>query len=320
MNPGKDLLLYLYWVPFRKVARRLPPAILYWISSVLGGFLFLVARNKRQRLEREWIRLFSDNCAPEISPTIIKKSFNILMGNQLEILCYDCLSAENISQYIDCEGLHHLDQARKRGNGAILLFAHFGANQMVMPAIGYRGYSMSQLSAPATVWTEVMPDRTFSAMEKKAMHIRWQLESALPVEHINIFGSLKKAYLCLKKNQVLGLAVDGGWGKDRIALPFLGRKILVSTGAAHLAARLGCPLLPTFVVREACGRNKMIIEGPLPAVTDTRQESITAALARFVSILEDYVIKYPDHYLNFIELRQRMAERGDTPLLEEVEE
>ncbi len=83
---------------------------------------------------------------------------------------------------------------------------------MVMPAIGYYGYPMGQLSAPATVWTDVMPNRRFSAMEMRAMHIRWKQELSLPVEHINIFGSLKRAFVCLKKNHVLGVAIDGGWG------------------------------------------------------------------------------------------------------------
>lgn len=314
MNFLKNLILYLYWWPFRSVVRRLPPQMLQRLSVILSHVLYHAAPGKRLRMEKELTRLVPEMRCPDKRKAAIKDAFRVLMGNEMEVLCYDRLTPDNISGYITCQGLHHIDQARAKGKGAILLFAHFGANQMVMPCIGHARYPMSQISAPATVWTDVLPDRSFSIIEKKVLKIRWHQELSLPVEHINVFGSLKPIFRCLKNDHILGVALDGGWGKDRVMLPFFKQQIFVSKGAAALSLRLGAPILPTFVIRTACGKNKMIIESPLTAISTKNQEAATVLIKQFIKRLEHYVTRYPGHYLNFAELRQRMAGLGDPPL------
>jgi KDO2-lipid IV(A) lauroyltransferase len=201
----------------------------------------------------------------------------------------------------------------------MLLFAHFGANQMVMPAVGYRGYKMSQLSAPATVWTKIL-GKEQNLIERKTMEIKWRCELSLPVRHINIFGSLKEAFLCLRRNEILGVAIDGGGGKERAAVEFLGKTALFSTGSAEIALRTGCNVLPTFVIRNSKGYNTMIIEKPIPhpgSKPDTkidrrdRERAIAELIRAFVERLEPYVLRYPCHYLDFLSLRTFMAGLGD---------
>ncbi len=58
----------------------------------------------------------------------------------------------------------------------------------------------------------------------------------------------------------------------------------------------------------------MVIEAPLKRAGSGTPEEMTAMIEQFVKRLEYYVRKYPGHYINFTELRQRMAEQGDTPL------
>lgn len=151
-------------------------------------------------------------------------------------------------------------------------------------------------------------------MAKKALKLRWNQELSLPVKHINIFGTLKGAFLCLKRNEILGIAIDGGGGKDRVEVGFLGRKALFSTGAIEIAMRTGCVVLPVFMVRDKGGFNTMLIERPLQlAAGGDSNAAVTENIGLFVRRLEEYVLKYPDQYLNFIALRQFMTEQGDTP-------
>ncbi|MCK4789973.1 MAG: lysophospholipid acyltransferase family protein, partial [Desulfobacteraceae bacterium] len=239
----------------------------------------------------------------------------------LEVLLFPVLNENIISSFVTCTGLENLDNALANGKGAMLLFAHFGANQMVMPAIGYRGYKMCQLSAPATVWKEVLPERRFTNMERRALKTRWEHECSLPVKHINIFGSIKEAFLCLKRNEILGVAVDGGGGKKNVTVNFLGRKALFSIGPIDIARRTGCIILPTFIVREESGRNTMMIHPPLEMDQGSDiHETITKTMRLFLQRLEDYVLAYPGYYMNFLALRSMMAEKGDTPLFPAEEE
>jgi KDO2-lipid IV(A) lauroyltransferase len=178
---------------------------------------------------------------------------------------------------------------------------------------------MSQLSAPPTVWKDVLSHRKFSAMEERAMALRGEHDQSLPVTHINIFGSLKSAFKCLERNEILGIAADGGGGKERIALEFLGRKAWFSPGAARIALATRSTVLPTFVLRDGRGKNTLVIEPPLSLPCSGDLDLDSAALMQdFAHILERYVQDYKDHYLNFLALREYMTTQGDRAFIDPV--
>ena len=95
--------------------------------------------------------------------------------NELEVLRYPTLNPSNIHDVCDVLGLEHLDLALNKGRGAILMIGHFGANQMIMPALGHRGYPIHQLSAPPTVWADILPERA-NPLWRQKLELRWQLE------------------------------------------------------------------------------------------------------------------------------------------------
>lgn len=316
----KDVITLIYWYPFRFLIQRIPFKYTHLLASTAGVILYYLLSQKRHILERELLDIFDGRVKGSDSKTAVKGAFVNFLQNEAEVLIYPKLNEKNIGYFVEYSGLDHLDNALAKGKGVMLLFAHFGANQMIMPAIGYKGYRMSQLSSPPTVWVEKLPDKKFSRIGKMGLEIRWKHELSLPVTHINIFGSLKEAFLCLRRNEVLGVAIDGGGGKERTAVDFLDRQILLSTGAIEIAMRTGCAVLPTFMIRRKDGRHRMIIEQPLQ-IRDQKvyKEAIYENLSAFVSRLEEYLIKYPCHYLNFLALRRFMEGVDGVPFIIEKE-
>lgn len=313
MRIVNDLILWVYWYPFRLFMHRVPVRISYRIARMLGVVYFHLSPGKRRQLEKVYRADFSGTVQNTDAQSVVKNTYIVLMQNELEVLLFKTMNRDNIDSFVRYEGMAHLENALSAGKGAMLLFAHFGANQMVMPAIGYKGFSMSQLSAPPTVWVEKLPNNNFGPMRQKALEMRWEQELSLPVKHINIFGSLKGAFAALKKNEVLGVAIDGGGGKNRIEVDFLGKKALFPTGALELAMRAGCAVLPVFMVRHDRGYSTMILETPLELQTGKDEESIERNVKQFISRFEPYVVKYPWHYLTYLALRRLIAARGDTP-------
>ena len=312
----KDLLLWIYWNPFRLFVQKRDASCVYRLARILGDLLYHLSRDRRKRLEHGLEIVSGRSDSARDTKKTVRNAFKIHMCNELEVLLFPVLNELNISSFVAFSGLENLDGALSRGKGVMLLFAHFGANQMIMPAIGYRGYKMSQMSAPPTVWTEKLPNRKFTLMSKKALETRLKHELALPVTHINIFGSLKKAFLCLKRNEILGVAMDGGGGKSRVGVDFLGKMAMFSTGPMEIAVRTGCAVLPTFMVRDRNGRNTMTVEPPLELVqTPGVQEAAKENIRGFAERLEKFVTRYPCHYLNFLALREFMREQGDDPFL-----
>jgi phosphatidylinositol dimannoside acyltransferase len=311
----KDIVLWTFWNPFKHLMQRVHPSLVYPSGTLLSFFAFHVFRSKRKALEKEVDFIFGPTIDSRKRGAIVQRAFRNAVFNELEVLLFPVLNQTNISSFAVCQGLGRLDAALSARKGAMLLFAHFGANQMIMPAIGYRGYGMSQLSAPATVWKEVLHDKRLSAMEERALEARSEHELSLPVKHINIFRSVKEAFRCLRRNEVLGVAIDGGGGKERIAVDFLSRKILLSPGPMDIARRTGCAVLPTFVLREGSGRNTIIIEPPLDVTPNADAKTASVRLIQvFAHMLEECVRLHPDHYINFMALRTGMARRGDIAL------
>ena len=148
----------------------------------------------------------------------LKEAARLRIFNEFEVLRYPMLNSSNIHHVCEILGKEHLDLALKKGRGAILMIGHFGANQMIMPALGYRGYSINQLSAPPTVWADILPERS-NALWRQKLELRWQLEQTLPVNHQCIrFFDLPLIVL-----KPMRLAFDGGWN-GMAQIPFMGRK------------------------------------------------------------------------------------------------
>jgi len=320
MSIMKDILLWLYWYPLRILVQGMPVRCVYSLAGMAGEFLCHVLTHKRKALEEAFCGIFGTGRADKHAKAAVRSAFINLCQTEAEMMRYAEMDDRNISDFVEPSGIENLDNALSGGSGVMLLFAHFGANQMIMPAIGYRGYAISQLSARPTVWPEKLPDKKFTRMGKKALEIRWAQELSLPVTHINIFGSLKGAFTCLRRNEILGIAIDGGGGKKRVAVDFLGKKALFSTGAMDIALRTKCTVLPVFMIRSSTGRNRMIIEAPMDIVYSGLEDPIKKNTQLFVRKLEAYVLRYPCHYLNFLALRSFMEGIDGIPFIVKKED
>jgi len=316
VSDPKDILRWLYWYPFRFIIQALPIRVIYFIGNIGGNVLYHFSKKRYESLKSALPSVVKkEGVTVKNERAIIQDALKLFCQNELEMFLYTKLNSSLIKKMVVYEGLSYIDESLKQGKGAMLVFAHFGANQMIMPAIGYRGYKMSQMSAPPTVWVEKLHNKKFSSMGKRALDIRWKQELSLPVTHINIFGSLKAVFACLKRNEILGIAIDGGGGKSRVAVNFLGEKALFSTGAIEIAMRTGCVVLPVFMIKGRNGRHRMIIEPPLKIIKENKEDAVIKNITAFAKRLEEYVLTYPSHYLNFLALRKFMEDIDGIPFI-----
>ena len=86
----------------------------------------------------------------------------------------------------------------------------------------------------------------------------------------------------LKNNRVVGLLIDQDIADiPGVFVPFFGRPAWTPTGAATLALRRRCPVIPAFIHRCPDGTHKLEILPPLPKPTtgslESQVEQLTAA-------------------------------------------
>ena len=310
----KDLGGLALYYPGVYLAERTPRRLLGPLAS-LGGDLVRAATADPAVAEDELRRLFGDQPLPRPAADLLRAAYRAALFHELEVLRYGALGPHNIHEVCQIEGRPHLDAALARGKGVILLIGHYGANQLIMPALGHQGYPMNQLSAPPTVWADILRETRTTPLWEKVLARRWALEQRLPVRHINVFQFLRPAFDCLRRNEILGLAFDGGGGTSATPVRFLARTAHVSVQPAHLWKKTGATLLPAVVYRPpGAARHTLSIEEPLPYTPradkqDEQQANMQAIVDRFAP----HVAARPDHYLQFLLLRRRVRATDERP-------
>jgi lauroyl/myristoyl acyltransferase len=133
-------------------------------------------------------------------------------------------------------------------------------------------------------------------MLKRILVLMHQLELALPAKFIYIHQTMLPAFRCLKKNEILAIAVDGLGGENRILADIQGRQVSLSSGPVAIALRSRAPILPTFVLRTASKyRHKIIIEPPMElGRTNTTATGLASNTKRIGDRINEYLVKYPN--------------------------
>lgn len=288
------------WYPMRFAVRVLPFTATYWIGSIGGALLSMISKEKRLIMSEELKLSLKDLKSSEID-SIVRASFRNYAVSEIEVLLYPTLDAGVIKRLVTIEGREHLDSALAEGRGVLLFQAHFGAFQMVMPAIGYSGYTMSQISASAALWK----DDADADIQKRSFDIKAEYEYTLPVTHISVKSSLRPAFRALGRGEIVGITVDGGGGNKVEQVDFIGRVANFQQGGADLAIRTGAAVVPAFIVTHPGLRHTLTIHPALKFDSSaTRQENIRSIMQSFASILERYVYDHPDHYAYSLYLRK----------------
>jgi len=204
----------------------------------------------------------------------------------LEVLLLKHISPDNLSAYINIEGLEILKSAIAEGKGVVLAGNHFGNWELVSAGI-------STLGAPIHIYAGKQRNDLFD----NAMNgIRSRFGTVIITKSKTATIDMVKV---LKKSEVLGIAGDLNVPNNKLFIDFFGKKASVGRGLASLTLSRGTPLVFVWCVRT----------GPLQHVAHlcrvpydltgeraTDQLTISQSLTR---LLEQKIREYPDQYFWF---------------------
>ena len=296
-------MIWMMWYPLRIFINWLPKKLTYQLGCIGGFLLYSISKDKQQIMFHELRAVFPYKPDNELR-RIAKQCFVNFVLSEMEVLFYPSMDKSFIEKMIEIEGKEHLDNALTAGKGVLLFQAHFGAFQMVMPAIGYSGYIMNQISASASVWKE----ESQSEVQKKSYDIKASYEYKLPIKHIAFTNNLKPVFSALKRNEIVGITADGGGGSKTESVEFVGRKANFQSGGVKIAIRTGALMLPVFILTLKNFKHKLLIHPPFKMNTSKSDEEIIfETLQSYAKLLEEYVYNHPSHYGYTLYLRRSRA-------------
>ena len=279
---------------------RLSPAAAGLIGAVLGDIARIFDARHR-RVARQNLRMaFGNSKSDEEINRIIKDVFRNIGQTATEFMQIPTLTYEKALKFITPEYRERLDECLRAGKGIILVGSHFGNWELMAAAGAVAGYKISAVARPLDDPTleEIVRD----IRESSGLQIISRRTSALAI--------VRK----LKRNEIVGILADQNTRRENVFVDFFGVKAATTPGPAMLALRTGAALVPAFMIREAHGKHRLIIEDPVEiARTGDREADAIAATQECVKVLEKYVRKYPSQWF-WVHRRWRTRPPGEPPI------
>jgi KDO2-lipid IV(A) lauroyltransferase len=228
-------------------------------------------------------------CAyPEKSLTeIIKiaKNVYINLGTvAAEFFEIPSLTRENMSDWVTFEGLENYTNALAKQKGILFYTGHFGNWELLAACFGLQNMHVSIIYRALD--NQILEDFV-------AWFRRYTGHKVIPKG-----GASQKIIELLKKNEMIGVLIDQNvsW-REGVFVDFFGRPASTTKRFADLALRTGAPVVSAFIIRQADGKYRIVVNEEVEITrTDDYEKDLFDNTQRFTRIIEDVVRRYPDQY------------------------
>ena len=279
-----ELLKPRYWaiwllLGFVRLATFLPYSLQIGLGRAMG-FLLRLASQRRWRVTL--VNL--ERCFPELDEAarrkLARQHFASLGQAFIEFgMCW-WGSAARLKRWGTLEGLEHLQAARAKGNGVILLSAHFTTLEI----------SGRLLSLYTDMHLMYRPNENPLIEEIMRSSRERHFDRAIPRNDVRLM------LRSLKDGKPVWYAMDQGFrGKNSAMVPFFGIPAPTNTALSRLAEASGAPVVPFFARRlPGLEGYKLTIE---PALEGFPTDDPVADALRVNKLLEARIREAPEQYL-----------------------
>jgi KDO2-lipid IV(A) lauroyltransferase len=284
-----DAAEYLGAIVFLRAARLFPTALLPNLSRLLGTLAFDVFGYRRGVALSNLMRhLPRDGLSRSAGPgnraykSIGREAMQSFVMGLAEFARLPLVDAAYIEKHIAIAGLANLDEALRRGRGAVLITGHFGSWEIP-------GCALARLGYPVDLVVGMQHNRL-------VQNLMNDLRRSCGIGIIEP-GNLLRAVRSLEANRFVAMLSDQDAGRNGVFVDFLGERASTPRGAAHLSILAGSPIIPGFIVRTAGCRHRMVIEDPISPPEIISKEGVAELTQVYTRLIEMYVRRYPSQWL-----------------------
>lgn len=267
---------------FPDVVRLARPETARDLMLAAGSVYFAINAGERRRIEES----VSDLLGPGERAERAKRA---VFGQMLEHYFEKLLVANRPRPFLEsflrnrvkAEGLELLDQALALGGGAIAVTAHWGAVELIPPALAERGY-------PISVVLEARTPKLRAALERLVIGRDVELIIASRGDKV-----LNRIFGALEKKRVLITQVDevDAWRRRRSrTIKLFGKSLFFDHSLDFIAKRSGAPAVGIFCRRSEGFRYSLGCEA---IALDPRSIDVAAAALR---MWERHTLEDPEQW------------------------
>jgi len=236
--------------------RRLPRNGVIAFGRAMGRLAMRILPSRYQMAKRNMTLALPDLSVAEIESNV-RKNFEHIGISGVEMLRLDMSNSahDGIRQYLDIDGLEHLQEAMALQKGAILLTAHLGFWELgaLIP---------TELGVPCDIVAKPMKNPLSDAYFAK-------VRKAFGAELLSSRHGARKILKSIQAKRAVGVLLDQHISPPgSIATEFFGRKAYTTTAITSLAMKYQIPVVPIFCLRKPDNRYDIWVEPMLLLATD----------------------------------------------------
>ena len=283
-------------------------SVLGWLPRPLArafcGLLAALSYRLWPRLRR--VGLFNLRLVfPEKSEKEIRKILFGLFQNLGRMVAdfshFPRINRGNIERLIIYDGFENYARAQSQGKGVLFLTAHFGNWELSSFAHGVYGY-------PCNYVVRQLDNPLIDSLIE-----RYRSRSGGHAIEKTRFGA--QALRAFKNGEAVGILMDQNMmpGEGEF-VEFFGRPACTTTAPARLARRTGVPIVLGLVIWDSKQKKYRLRFDSVEWIKrENAEEEILANTANFTRLIEDYVRRYPDHWL-WVHRRWKTRPPGEPPI------
>jgi len=254
---------------------------LSWLEKIGGFFGWMLYRlvPSRRRITRINIKQAYPDYSDEQVKQLIKASYKNLGIAPFEMAIAWWANRDNLRSITHIEGMEHLQKARDKGHGVILLTGHFTTLE-----IG--GILLAAFTPLLAIYK-----KAHNPMFNHFMHYYRDKHIVRALPNTSVRAFIKG----LKNKEAVWYAPDQDFGdQDIVFTPFLGGVASTLTSTARLAEMTGAAIVPYYPQRLGHGKGyRLVIE---PELEDFPSGDLLEDSARINQAIESMVRKNPEEY------------------------
>ncbi len=282
------------------VAQVFPRFSTQWMARTIARASYARRRNVRDALEDNLHRVtglegaaLQDLCRRNVG------NFGRMLADYF--LCAGMNAAARANRLLEeWRGLEHLEAARARGRGTIVVTAHLGHWEL-------GGVTLARHGWPLTVVTLEEPSSELT---------RWRdaCRAHLGIRTIAVGPGHPFAFIelihTLRRNEIVAMLVDRPYAGTGAPVDFFGSRTEFSTAPALLAHHTGATVLPAFVLQKPNSRYVSFAD-PRIELAESRdpRDLLAENTQRIATSFEAIVRAHPDQWFNYVPVWSRAIAR-----------
>jgi lauroyl/myristoyl acyltransferase len=188
------------------------------------------------------------------------------------------------------KGLEHLDEAKARGKGTILITGHLGHWELGGLLLALSGVKLTVVTLPEPT-PELMCWR-------EAARRRLGIDTiAVGPGHDFAFVEMLRV---LRNNGCLAMLVDRPYSGNGMPVQQFGKPTQFSTAAAMLAHHTGASVIPAFVLRRPDSRYVAEAGGAIPMIEGALRDTLQPNVQRIADLFASLIRKHPEQWFNYV--------------------